>query len=427
MDKLEENGMAMFRFGLIAPVINQTFNETSKTAYYRAVCKCALKLPDGREVMYSSCTLRYWEGLYRKGGFAALKHKARSDKGYSRKITDKTARAIFAINKEFPKMNATMIYEKLVADGVIHTTEISLCTIQRFVRSRIGNTKPLASLKDRKAFEAERVGVLWQADTLYGPYVGSGKNRCRSYMVAILDDKSRLLVGARFFASDNSLNFQTVLKDAIVRFGVPEKLYVDNGAPYKNDQLSAICGALGIVLIHAPVRDGAAKGKIERFNKTCRTRFLSVLKDRDTLDMDTLNDAFITWINTYNTTEHSAIGQAPMDAWRQGRDTVRCPTSEQWLYECFLNRMTRTVRNDATISISKVSYDVPMAFIGQKVEIHFSPDDMADAHILSEGERYPIYPTDKVVNSKARRDNFHLRLDYGRKGEDADVLPTIPA
>jgi transposase InsO family protein len=315
-------------------------------------------------------------------------------------------------------MNATMVYEKLVADNVVGATEISLCTIQRFMRSRIGNARPASSVKDRKAFEAERVGVLWQADTLYGPYVGCGKDRHRAYMIAIIDDKSRLLVGARFFASDNSINFQSVLKDAIIRFGVPEKLYVDNGAPYKNDQLSAICGALGIVLIHAPVRDGAAKGKIERFNKTCRIRFLSALKDENTASMEALNDAFIIWLNAYNTTEHSAVGQAPINAWRQGADTVRVPTSELWLYECFLNRITRTVKNDATVSVFKVSYDVPMVFIGQKVEIHFAPDDMTSAHIRFEGKKYPIRPTDKVVNSKARRDNSHLKLDYKRKGGD---------
>jgi transposase InsO family protein len=356
-----------------------------------------------------------------------LKHKRRSDEGCPRKVTDEAARAIFAINRQFPKMNATMVYEKLVADGVIKATEVSLCTIQRFMRSRIGNAPSASSVKDRRAFEAERPGALWQADTLYGPYVGCGKERHRAYMIAVLDDKSRLLVGARFFASDSSLNFQTVLKDAIARFGVPEKLYVDNGAPYKNEQMSAICGALGCVLIHAPVRDGAAKGKIERLNKTCRLRFLSALKDEDTSSMEALNDAFIAWVNTYNTTEHSSIGKTPMDAWRCGSDAVRRPASERWLYECFLNRITRTVRGDATVSVFKVSYDVPMMFIRQKVEIHFSPDDMQDAHILFEGRRYPIHPTDKVANSRARRDNSHLRLDYSRKGDDTDVSPAVPA
>ena len=426
MEDSDAQKMAMFRFGLIAPVINGTFSEPTKAAYYRTVASDVLTLPDGRKTSYSGCTLAYWERIYQKGGFEALVHKARSDKGYPRKLTQETIDAIFALRKEFPRINATMIHEKLIEDGTIRAQDVSLSTVQRFVRTHATDLLCQTGVKDRKAFEAERVLGLWQADTLYGPYVGTGKDRHRAYLVAIIDDKSRLICAGRFFAADTAINFQKVFKDAILRFGVPEKCYFDNGAPYRNDQLSAICGALGVVLIHAPVRDGAAKGKIERFNKTVRTRFLSVLKAEDKTSLEALNSAFCAWVNTYNTSEHSAIKATPMSIYRAEETCLRRPRSTEWVSQCFMNRITRTVKGDATIMIDKVCYDVDAALINMKVEIRFLPEDMATAHVVFEGRNYPIRPTNKAENSKVKR-RTDYPIDYSKKGDDTDVSPTLPA
>jgi len=68
-----------------------------------------------------------------------------------------------------------------------------------------------------------------------------------------------MVVGARLFFEDNAYNFQKLFKDAVAMAGIPNKLYVDHGASYENSQLSFICGSIGTVLIHAPVRDGAAR------------------------------------------------------------------------------------------------------------------------------------------------------------------------
>jgi transposase InsO family protein len=427
MDDKNQNAMAMLRFGLIAPVINETFKEATKSAYYQEVCAKALTLPDGSRVSYSPSTLRYWESIYRKGGFQALLSKPRTDKGYPRKLDNEAIEAIGALKRTYPKISATMVYEKLIEDGVIACKDVSLATVQRFIRTRASRLEGHQAIKDRRAFEAERVCELWQADTLYGPYVGQGADRARSYLISIIDDKSRLHVGGRFFSADNAYNFQKVLKGAVLSFGIPEKIYVDNGAPYKNDQLAGICGQLGSVLIHAPARDGAAKGKIERFNRTCRLRFLDVLNNSAVSSLDALNDAFLTWVNTYNTTEHSAHGKRPMDIYRQEAASVRCPIDAEWAQACFMNTLTRKVRLDATVSIDKVSYDVPLQFISQKVLIHFDPEDMKTAHIVSENKSYPIHTTDKQANAKAARKKGAFKIDYAEKGDDGDVQSTLPA
>jgi hypothetical protein len=182
------------------------------------------------------------------------------------------------------------------------------------------------------------------------------------------------------------------------------------------------------VLVHAAPRDSAAKGKVERWHKTFRSRCLSMLSKEQTSSLDALNDALSAWIMAYNTTVHSSTGKAPMDAYRAEMEAVRMPKSAEWVHGCFLNRAVRKVKNDATITIENTLYDVPMQFIGTKVEVCFSPDDMQGAHIASEGRTWPIRPTDKHANSKARRATSPYLIDYsGKDGTDDDVPAALPA
>ena len=67
---------------------------------------------------------------------------------------------------------------------------------------------------------------------------------------------------SELFYEDNAVNFQKVLKDSISAYGtIPDKLMVDNGGPYANEQLSLICGELGIQLINNKPRDASRQGK----------------------------------------------------------------------------------------------------------------------------------------------------------------------
>ncbi len=89
--------------------------------------------------------------------------------------------------------------------------------------------------------------------------------------------------------------------------------------------------------------------------------------------------------------------------------------SREWLDECLLNRVVRKVRKDSTVSIDSVSYDVPMQFISQKVEIRYVPSDMDTACTFDEGEKYPIRLTDRIANCQTKRTN-PLPIDYSKIG-----------
>jgi len=99
---------------------------------------------------------------------------------------------------------------------------------------------------------------------------------------------------------------------------------------------------------------------------------------------------------------------------------IRFPKSREWLDECFMNRTIRKVNNDSTVSIDSVSYDVPMHFIRMKVEIRYLPDDMKNAYILHDGKCYYIRSTNKLENSRTKRENTPA-IDYSMNGGLKDV------
>ena len=409
--------VAQFRFALIAPVIQGLYPDASATAYYKRVTASPLTLPDGSSVTYSYKTLEKWKSLYTIGGLDALLPNVRSDKGISRSLNEDAIAEIYRIKEEHPRMNATQIYEHLVREAFIPAT-VSVDSVQRFIRHNDLKSARDPNLRDRKAYEEDAFGKIWQADTCYLPYITEDGRSRRVYCIMIIDDHSRLLVGGELFYSDNACNFQKVLKDAIAAYGIPDKLYVDNGCSYSNEQLSMICVSLGILLLHTKIRDGASKGKVERHFRTLKERWLYPLDINSITSLSQFNGMLKDYIRGYNTTFHRGINGVPLERYQASKDHPRRPESRQWLDDCFYNRISRKVRKDSTITIDKISYDVPMQFISAKVDIRYLPGDMASAYILFDGQKFPIRQTNRNDNCHTKRNNLPV-IDYSRAGGES--------
>ena len=409
--------VAQFRFALIAPVIQGLYPDASATAYYKRVTASPLTLPDGSTVTYSYKTLEKWKSQYSIGGLDALMPGTRSDKGIPRALNEDAIAEIYRIKEEHPRMNATQIYTHLVRESFIPAT-VSVDSVQRFIRHNDLKSARDPNLRDRKAFEEDEFGKIWQADTCYLPHITEDGTSKRVYCIMIIDDHSRLLVGGELFYNDNACNFQKVLKDAIATYGIPDKLYVDNGCSYSNAQLSMICVSLGILLLHTRVRDGASKGKVERHFRTLKERWLYTLDMESIQSLAQFNGMLKDYMRDYNTTFHRGIDTIPLERYQASKDHPRKPESRQWLDDCFYIRITRKVRKDSTISIGKVCYDVPMQFISAKVEVRYLPDDMTSAYILFEGEKFPIRQTSRNDNCHTRRNNPPA-IDYSKAGGEA--------
>lgn len=406
--------IAQFRLAVIAPVIHELYPDASRNAYYERITGNPFTLPDGSVVRYSPGTISKWVALYQNGGIEALMPRERVDKGGTRVLPDTAIEEIHRLKQAFPRLNATQIYRQLVEEGFIPAT-VSVCAVQRYIKHNDLKSARNPNLRDRKAFEEDAFGKLWQADTCYLPHITENGRRRRVYCIMIIDDHSRLLVGGGLFYNDTSYNFQKVLKSAVATYGIPMKLYVDNGSTYSNEQLSLICGSLGTVLLHTKVRDGASKAKVERHFRTLKERWLYTLELDDITSLEQFNSLLLDYMRSYNTTFHTGIDTTPFERYRATCNQIRRPESRQWLEDCFFNRVTRKVNKDSTVSIDKVSYDVPMQFISSRVDIRFLPDDMSSAYILYGGAHYPIRRTDKVENCRTKRNNLPA-IDYSKTG-----------
>ena len=406
--------VAHFRFALIAPVVQGLFPDPSAAAYYRRITENPIVMPNGSSFAYRPKTLEKWANQYKNGGMDALIPKERSDKGSTRTLPDVAIEEIYRLKEKYHRLNATQIHQLLIRDAYIPAT-VSVAAVQRFIKKHDLKSARNPNIKDRKAFEEPSFGCLWQADTCYLPFIKENGQNKRAYLIMVVDDHSRLIVGGQIFYNDNAYNFQKVLKQAIATYGIPDKLYTDSGAPYRNAQLTFICGSVGCLELHTPIRDGASKGKVERNFRTLRSRWLDGLDTSQIQSLSEFNELLSAYIYQHNTTVHSSTKETPLDRFLRTREHIRIPKSQEWLDECFMNRISRKVNNDSCITIDGVCYDAPQQFIGMKVDIRFLPGRMEDAYILYEDIHYPIPRTDKVANSRAKRNNLP-RIDYSGKG-----------
>ena len=200
-EKLRNNDIALasLRLAIIQPAFNGTYPDMSKQDYYARIAEKPLKLPDGREVRYSPGTYSCWESAYRKGGFDALIPKERSDKGHCRRLDADTISKIYELRERFPRLTASGIRSKMIADGLLNASDASVSTFQRFIRKNSLKGDSPAGIRDRKAFEEEFATGMYQTDTLYEPFIKENGVSRRAYCIMILDDKSRLIVGGKFF------------------------------------------------------------------------------------------------------------------------------------------------------------------------------------------------------------------------------------
>ena len=252
--------------------------------------------------------------MYSHHGLDGLIPKTRSDAGRSRVLDEKVVNRIYELKENFPHITGSLIYQKLIEEGSLkasEASEASLSSVLRYIRHNNLSLKDLNTV-DRQAFEMAHANDLWQADTSHGPILKINGIKKQTYLIAILDDASRLIVHGEFFFEDNALNLQICLKKAVSKYGIPKRLFVDNGKTYKNEQLGLICASLGIVLIHAKPYTPQSKGKIERSFRTVKDKWLNGVDWNTYTSLDLLNtDYEIFLTKNYNNAFHSALNDSP--------------------------------------------------------------------------------------------------------------------
>lgn len=411
MENKEKQDMALFRFSLIAPLVNETYESASKNHFFREVASKTHTLPDGSITKVSSGTIKKWFLKYKHGGFDSLIPKSRKDASKPRNLDSNAIAKIHELKGIYPYITGTLIYQKLIEEGYVKTTKTSLATVLRYIRENNLKRNQLAPI-DRRAFEMEFANDCWQSDTSHGPVIKVNGQKKQTYLITFIDDASRLILHGQFFFNDNAVNMQTVFKKAISKYGIPKRVFVDNGATYKNDQLGLICASLGVTLIHAKAYSPESKGKIERSFRTIKDNWMNGINWNDYNTLEALDLDLNKYLSEkYNNSVHSSLGVAPKTRYCSDMNKIKFISPEE-LDNCFLHRVSRKVNNDATISLNCTQFEVPARCIGQKINVRYSPISLDKAFIFNSDNRISdtVYPLNKVDNSKVKRNV----IDYNK-------------
>jgi transposase InsO family protein len=349
-------------------------------------------------------TIQTWYSRYKKDGITSMHPRARSDKGTSRKMQhDAIAEAIDQVRPQFhgAARNVTAVYRACIERGVLQADRIARTTFGRIVNQyELLKPDTEATDKRRLAFAKAHANEMWQADTMFGPYVGAGAGRAQSKLIAFIDDASRVCCHGQFFLAENTDTLIAALRSALYKRGVPESLYVDHGSIYSSKEITQICGRIGCLLCHAPVRDGAAKGKVERFFRTVRESFLT--RKLDLSSIDALNREFTRWVeDEYNVRDHSALGMKPIDRFGLDLPRIRFLPPSEANDELFFVEQDRTVLADNTFSLKGGRYEAPRDLRSRKLQVRFDRRNLGRVVVYFKGERQgDARPVDFVANDR---------------------------
>lgn len=401
-----KNQIALFRYGLISSLVNNTYEEVSMEDYYRKAASKSYTL-NGKEIKVRASTIKKWYINYKKFGYNGLIPKTRTDLNTSRKLTLDAQQKIINYKKEFPHISGTLIYQKLIEEGYINQAIVSKSTVLKFIRDNyllFGDDGKI----DRRAFEMEFANQMWDADTSHGPYLTINNKKIKTYLIALIDDASRLITSAKFYYEDNAINFQNTFKEGLKKYGIPKRIFLDNGKTYKNEQLSIICASCGMELIYTKPYSPQSKAKIERWFHTMKETWMRGINWGDIKDIDELNDMLNDFITEYNNKAHSSlinngVNISPRERWFKDQNQIKKIDNNQ-IDEYFLHTAYPTIRADSIAHIKKVEYEVPTKYIGKKVTVKYDFQDRSKAWIYDNGKKVEaIHIVDKIANSKIKR------------------------
>ncbi len=371
--------VALFRYGLIADLVHL---EPGTKGLYRLLGAKAAKdycIPGSTRTRVAEETMRTWLRLYRQKGFDALKPRPRKDAGESRALPQEVKDALVSIKEDNPELSVQLVIKEALATARV-PADISLAasTVHR-VLSRAGLMARASSVEggtpgDRRRFAFELAGELMMSDVMHGPAVTvAGRQRRKTYLIGFLDDATRVVPYAAFALAENTAAFLPVLKQAVMRRGVPKRLFVDNGAAYRSHHLALVCAKLGITLIHARPYAPQSKGKQERWFRTVRMQLLPRLTEADTSSLEALNRRLWAWVEgEYHQAPHRGLDEeTPLDRWAQKSGEVKYLDGQVDLDDLFLAEAKRKVAKDRTVSLDGLVYEVDAALVGETVTLRF--------------------------------------------------------
>lgn len=397
MDEQQRDEIAAFRWQLIAPVVAGDLTRLERRRLLQQIARQRHEIPHSDKTRVSVRTLERWIAAYRQAGFDGLKPKARDDAQRGRVITPEILEQAIAARREVPERSVQQIIDTLEKAGVVPAGLLRRSTLaQHLVRAGYSR-KAMLSCKSQatfRRFEAAHRNDCWQGDVCHFlalPHPDRPDRTRKVYLIAFIDDYSRIVYGQMYW-EEKLPRLEDCLKRTILRYGLPRRIYVDNGAIYSARHLSRICGRLAIRLTHSRPYRPQGRGKIERFFLTVQRSFLpeaqQLIAAGRLTTLEQLNELFWAWLEVaYHQRVHGVTKQTPHERFEHDTEPLRRidPTA---LREVFLWEEERMVDQTGCFSLYRNHYEVDSAMARRKVTLRYDPYDLSQVQVWHEGKRF---------------------------------------
>jgi hypothetical protein len=243
----------------------------------------------------------------------------------------------------------------------LHEYEVDRATVRRWALehgcAHAGSARRKSTGPIRR-WQCAEVGALWQLDAT--PHHWFGEEDQLYPLLDMVDDCSRVIVGARLYPHECLLAYMDFLPRAFEEYGVPLALYVDHHSFFFSkipDNLTYLGECLrryDVSLKPAPTPQ--AKGKIERQHQFWQNRLPSFFAANGIGQIEQANPPLDELRLHHNAEElHREIQMTPDTAWRKakraGRYLLRpCRKDPWWKYVWSVRQRVR-VGLDGTVSL----------------------------------------------------------------------------
>ena len=378
-DQKKAEEAAEGRMKMIAPLLAPNLGQADMT-------KLKEELSETYEV--SIRTLDRYLRSYAEGGFEGLMPSGKAVES-KYKISDELLEEAIRLRRELPSRSIPTIIQILEMEGKAPPGFLKRTTLQDAF-ARKGYSASMMKMYQNNGYASQRFQRfhrhdLWQGDIKYGPVLRIRGIPTQTYLSCLIDDATRYIVHAEFYASMEQDIVEDTLHKAIMKYGAPKRLYFDNGSQYRTHWMKRACALLGIRLLYAKPRNPQGKGKQERWNHTVDS-FLEEISLKLPETLEQLNTLFQAWLREcYHNKTHSALGTTPEIAFK-GDSMPPHFVDTDLLARAFLHCEKRKADKSGCISFCGDKYDLGVRFAGMRVDVVYDPANTEVLTIEAPGE-----------------------------------------
>lgn len=347
--------------------------------------------PDGTIFMVSAETIRAWARRYRRSGLTGLMDKERPKRGVS-VLTEEQQKLVCDLKEDVPGRSLERIISIAEETNLVEKDVLKRSTVHRVLQAKGLSKRRLREpdTEDLDRFEADYPNDLWQSDMLVGPWLPNpdcpGKVR-RAKLFLFMDDHSRRILHGRFSFDEGLPYMELVFRRAVQKYGLPKRVYFDNGKVYRSNHVRHIVAELSIHrVVHTQKYRPYGHGKVEKLNEKIRAAFLDELQASNINTLDELNEAFVAWYEQdYNAKIHGTTFEPPKARWEAEIEGIQF-VDEEKLRQAFLWTETRTTDGTGIFSLFGVKYQAGAGLGKRRLQIRYDPDTLHEVEVWRNGE-----------------------------------------